>query len=723
MTSSTLGHGGGPGAGGGASSGRGVAGSCDSILVQQIVKHDSMPAMQDIATGNWIGGAGGTVPGGISSHPRPVIWAPLVHAPLHTAAAASNVAITLLQQQQQQQGIFLPSPLSICPTALPMCPSPVPICPSTSSCPLSPSRVPTLPPRQTLSAIITPRGGHTSNTSSPSPSTPSPPIIGGAGVTKTPCTPISSGPAHLQASRTLHNNLRLQTEPGVMVGGGTNTLSSHKSMPLSSGAKEALMRHAGGGSTQGLPSLGRLTQEARLLSASQPTLPHRGWPHPPLHRKASGGNLLPSPFVMSQTQFAWGGSAGVLSSHNLQLQKVPAQTSLPLPSPLTHVQSATQAPPPPTGASSPKTHTSYSSAHASSTPGPASSAPVMPQTQHSKATPTQSSPSLTFPTMDMPAYSNPPPLVPPQTQSSKPSPTSPSQPQSPRSKLSQTPPPPSPLSFTPSATPSHTRTPTPIHTPAPTPTHTQALPPIPVPTQTITNTPAQTPTSSTTQTQLTNQSQPLTSVLPSSQTGTFVQMPNVLSPACSPPTHSPVQTQTSITALTQTQITSQTPPFVQALSQTSATLQIQNKGIPLTSTNTMQISAQENPARSPITQNSTQMLMQTQTPIMTQILNSLQTPSLAHTQSFAESTYQNLTPAQIQNTCPLPNQTLTQTLSSSPPSLSQKASSSTLQIPNASQIPAAVPPNHPPSILQTPQPFSTLSPSSPQSPTPFVNPP
>ncbi|KAF5891730.1 potassium/sodium hyperpolarization-activated cyclic nucleotide-gated channel 3-like, partial [Clarias magur] len=63
VASSTLGRGGGPGTGGGASSGRGGAGSCDSILVQQIVKHDSMPAMQDVATGNWIGGAGGTVAG------------------------------------------------------------------------------------------------------------------------------------------------------------------------------------------------------------------------------------------------------------------------------------------------------------------------------------------------------------------------------------------------------------------------------------------------------------------------------------------------------------------------------------------------------------------------------------------------------------------------------------------------------------------------------------
>ncbi|GAA6104021.1 potassium/sodium hyperpolarization-activated cyclic nucleotide-gated channel 2 [Tachysurus ichikawai] len=701
VASSTLGRGGGPGPGpgpGGASSGRGCAGSCDSILVQQIVKHDSMPAMQDVATGNWIGGTAGTVAGGVSSHPRPVIWAPLVHAPLHTAAAASNVAITLLQQQQQQQqGMFFPSTLSICPTSIPVCPSP-------SSCPLSPPRGPILPPRQSLSAIITPRGGHTSNTLTPSPSAAGIQIIGGAGVTKAPCTLMSSVPAPLQAIRTVHNP-RLQPEPSVMAGGGANTLPLQKAMPHYTGAKEALMRHVGGGSTQGLPSLGRLTQEARLLSASQPTLLYRGWPHPPLHRKASGGNLLPAPFVMSQAQFVLGGSAGVLSSYNPQVQKTPAQTSLPLPSPRTHAQSATHATPSPTSSSPAKTHASFSSAHVSPASGPATFSALMPQSQHPKPTHPQS-PSPTFSTLDMPSYSNPTPLVPPQTQNSKPSPTSPSQPQSPRSKLSQTPPPPSPLSFTPSTTPSHTRTPTPIHTPAPTPT--QALPPIPVPTQTRANTPAQTPTSSTIQTQITNQIQTVTSV----------QMPNVLSPARSPPTQSPVQTQTqtqtATTAQTLSQVTPQTQPSVSAVSQTSATLQIQSRGMPPSLINAMQMSAQENTARSPLTQCQTQVLMQSQTasPSMTHTLNSLLIPTTTQTQRSTDTISQNPTPAQTQ--------TLKQTPSSSLPSLTQKASSSTLQIPKASQIPAPVSPIQPPSTLQTPQHSSALCPSL-QSPAPSSN--
>ncbi|KAL7874668.1 hypothetical protein SRHO_G00056380 [Serrasalmus rhombeus] len=330
----------GPG-GGGRGGGSGAAGSCDSILVQQIVKHDSMPTMQEIAAGTR-----GSTGGAVSPHPRPVIWAPLVHAPLQTAAATTNVAITLLQQQQQQQfqqqhglpaGVFLPSPL--------------PISPSPSSCPLSPPRPPILHPRQSLSSLIgvmgglPPRGVPSSMTPTPSPSAAGPPTMGGApltsgaGVAKTPSTPISTVPAPLQASRTLHYSLRLHTEPSATnsTGGlGTNISPLHKTTAPSSqaiaalasegrlsqqGAKEALMRHVGGGSTQGLPVLGRLTQEARLLSASQPTLPHRGWPgiqpHPPLHRKASGGNLLPAPLLVSQGQLAREPSLQIL--HNASI--------------------------------------------------------------------------------------------------------------------------------------------------------------------------------------------------------------------------------------------------------------------------------------------------------------------------------------------------------------------------------------------------------------------
>uniref|UniRef100_A0A8D3D0K3 Cyclic nucleotide-binding domain-containing protein n=1 Tax=Scophthalmus maximus TaxID=52904 RepID=A0A8D3D0K3_SCOMX len=199
------------------------------------------------------GGRGGGGPGSggglaaVSPRPRPVIWAPLVHAPLQTAAATSNVAIALMHQQ----GGFPASPSSMGPP-----------------------------------------GGVTS-----------PPIA------KTPPAPASSVPTSVQQGRTVHYSLRLQTDHPSMItgslgtptGGGPPTPALHKAPTTNpaaapgapadgstcvtgqQGAKEALLRH-GGNSSQCLPALGRLTQEARLLSASQPTLPHRSWagvqPHP-----------------------------------------------------------------------------------------------------------------------------------------------------------------------------------------------------------------------------------------------------------------------------------------------------------------------------------------------------------------------------------------------------------------------------------------------------------
>ncbi|KAJ3597518.1 hypothetical protein NHX12_001041, partial [Muraenolepis orangiensis] len=261
----------------------------------QIVKHDSMPAMQEaIATAT--AGRGGTMGGSgtVSPRPRPVIWAPLVHAPLQTAAATTN-----------------------------------PLRPSISSL-IGMIGVGSL-------GGLSPRGSFPA-----SPSTMGTPIGGGLTsppVAKTP-TAASSMPVAAHLGRTHHYSLRLQSDHPSMVGGspGTPTRGGATTPPLlkvatnnppaapcapsdggrymmsQPGAKEALLRY-GGASSQGPPALGRLTKEARLLSASQPTLPHRSWvgvqPHPPLHRKASGGNLLSAPFLVGQ--LARGGSAGILS--------------------------------------------------------------------------------------------------------------------------------------------------------------------------------------------------------------------------------------------------------------------------------------------------------------------------------------------------------------------------------------------------------------------------
>ncbi|XP_070767672.1 potassium/sodium hyperpolarization-activated cyclic nucleotide-gated channel 2-like [Enoplosus armatus] len=565
--------GGGPGAGGGlAASG---LGSCDSMLVQQIVKHDSMPAMQDAIAAAAAAGRGGVMGGSgtVSPRPRPVIWAPLVHAPLQTAAATSNVAIALMHQQQQQQqqlqqlqqqhalggAFFLPSPL--------VSPSP------SSSFPLSPPRAPVLQPlRPSVSSLIgmmtmggmgglSPRGGFPA-----SPSTMGPPGgLTSPPIAKTPPTQASSVPTSVQQGRTLHYSLRLQADhpsviPGSLgtpTGGGPPTPPLHKvpttnqpaasgaadgntSMMGQKGAKEALLRH-GGNSSQGLPALGRLTQEARLLSASQPTLPHRSWagvqPHPPLHRKASGGNLLAAPFLAGQ--LARGGSAGMLTSNTpVQLVTIPfnaqtqGQATVPIQPTLAHSVSANTAtyiqcgphtasvPTPPAHmpsaaslpSSSPPKQTPLSSATPSPAPTPSSPTPILSQTPRPKLIPMTPSRSSSPPPCSTPpsagthplSFSSTPrpkPIPTPSPRSSSPSPSSTPPPSSvstpvplpqtygPKSSLTSSSPPSSLVKASntpPSASPLSGRSPaqTPISSPIPTPTQTTCTPtpsPSPIP--------------------------------------------------------------------------------------------------------------------------------------------------------------------------------------------------------------------------------------------------
>ncbi|XP_061771204.1 potassium/sodium hyperpolarization-activated cyclic nucleotide-gated channel 3 isoform X2 [Nerophis ophidion] len=473
----SMGRGGGPGAGGpgaGVGLAAGSLGSCDSLLVQQIVKHDSMPAMQDAIAAAAAGrstaiGRSGTM----SPRPRPLIWAPLVHAPLQTAAATSNVAIALMHQQQLQQlqqqhalggTFFLPSPL--------ISPSP------SSSFPLSSPRAPILQPlRPSVSSLIgmmamsgmgglSPRAGFPA-----SPSTIGPPSgFIPPPVAKTTPAPASSMPTSLQQGRTLHHNLRLQADhlPALAgsvttpTGGGTSNPLLNKMQTYNppaapggpdsnthvislQGAKEALMRH-GGNSCQGLPALGRLTQEARLLSASQPTLPHRSWagvqPHPPLHRKASGGNLLTAPFLVGK--LARGGSAGILTSN----------PAVPPVGNMTQIQQQAPAPIPPT---------MYTQCFPHVTPMPTFKAPQMPL---APATPSP----VPTPPFSNPINSQTPQPKPPSRSSSPPSCSTP--PLTVTTLLSSTPRPkpfgtPSPHSSSPS--PSSTPPPSCVSTPVPLP--------------------------------------------------------------------------------------------------------------------------------------------------------------------------------------------------------------------------------------------------------------
>uniref|UniRef100_A0A8B9QMA1 Cyclic nucleotide-binding domain-containing protein n=1 Tax=Apteryx owenii TaxID=8824 RepID=A0A8B9QMA1_APTOW len=92
------------------------AGPMNNEMIQQIVKHDQDVAhniqdLQQMTMGRELSG-------------KPVIWEPLVHAPLQTAAATTNVAIALTHQHSLQAHIFLPpssisSPLSPEATLLP----------------------------------------------------------------------------------------------------------------------------------------------------------------------------------------------------------------------------------------------------------------------------------------------------------------------------------------------------------------------------------------------------------------------------------------------------------------------------------------------------------------------------------------------------------------------------------------------------------------------------
>ncbi|XP_038140301.1 potassium/sodium hyperpolarization-activated cyclic nucleotide-gated channel 2-like [Cyprinodon tularosa] len=557
---SSMGRGGGRGGGGpGAGLATSGLGSCDSMLVQQIVKHDSMPAMQETiaaaaAERSGMIGGNGTV------SPRPVIWAPLVHAPLQTAAATSNVAIALMHQQQQLQqlqqhalgaGFFLPSPM--------ISPSP------SSTFPLSPPRAPVLQPlRPSVCSLIgmmtmggmsglPARGGFPLSPSSMGPpgGLTSPPVA------KTPPTSASSVPTSVQQGRTVIYGPRFQADHPSMTAGANITPTPggsgsplHKipatNPPASSsftsdeircqqGAKEALLRH-GANSCQGLPALGRLTQEARLLSASQPTLPHRSWVtvqphHPPLHRKASGGNLLAAPFLAGQ--LARGSSAGMLTNNpSLQLianmpltaqvqATIPVQPAMPQVISGNTGSASTPAaahisPTPFFPSCSPPKQTSFSSA----TPSPTPSSPTSILTQPPRPKPIPStlscSSSPTSAGAGLLSTPRPKPVPSPSTRSSSPSPSStpppsavstpaplsqpygprssltsssppssvlsssPPHPQSPRSKVSTTPPSASPLS-------GHSPTLTPAASPIPTPTQTTHTQPS-TPTQTLTPT-------------------------------------------------------------------------------------------------------------------------------------------------------------------------------------------------------------------------------------------
>nr|XP_056708422.1 potassium/sodium hyperpolarization-activated cyclic nucleotide-gated channel 3 [Euleptes europaea] len=250
--------------------------SVNNEIIQQIVKHDRDMAhnIQDLPP----------VMAGRELSGKPVIWEPLVHAPLQTAAATTNVAIALTHQQSLAAHIFLP--------------------PSSLSSPLSPDSafIPRHPRRSQPSVggsrpslVSSPASGAQSHLQTPVAGSPSSPMVqcppplesvgprGGPPGQATPRPGQKGEPVpganqpQLSKSRGASVSTSLLQQPAsassVLPG---RTL--HYSLSRATGSHislflqpQQLVKHR---STQGL-SVGRLTQDVRPLSASQPSLPNR----------------------------------------------------------------------------------------------------------------------------------------------------------------------------------------------------------------------------------------------------------------------------------------------------------------------------------------------------------------------------------------------------------------------------------------------------------------
>ncbi|XP_018420760.1 PREDICTED: potassium/sodium hyperpolarization-activated cyclic nucleotide-gated channel 3 [Nanorana parkeri] len=251
-------------------------GSVNNEIIQQIVKHDRDMAhnIQDFQSLGTMRDAG---------H-KTLIWEPLVHAPLQTAAATTNVAIALTHQQNLQTHVFLP-PSSLPETAYASRQA-------RRSQPNIGSRPSISSPSGAQSHLHTPVGI--------SQSSPSGLQKQGVGVPPSRfyqiqrveppplAKPLMNSQVQLSRSRgTSASTSVLQQSAGPassqMVAGPLSGRTLHYSLSRASGSHisllmqqvasspQQLVKHR---SIQGLP-VGRLSQDDRLLSASQPSLPNR----------------------------------------------------------------------------------------------------------------------------------------------------------------------------------------------------------------------------------------------------------------------------------------------------------------------------------------------------------------------------------------------------------------------------------------------------------------
>ncbi|XP_042750966.1 potassium/sodium hyperpolarization-activated cyclic nucleotide-gated channel 4-like, partial [Lagopus leucura] len=266
------------------------AGPINTEMIQQIVKHDqdvahNIQELQQMTLGRELSG-------------KPVIWEPLVHAPLQTAAATTNVAIALTHQHSLQAHIFLP--------------------PSSISSPLSPeATLLTKPVRRSQpslggsrpSSVSSPSGApsHLQTPAAASPSSPmlqsqaplesgvqrpgaqgslgaqGPQRVGQKGEMAAKQPPAAAAGAQPQLSKS--RGASVSTSLLQQAAGAPSPSSEppagrtlHYSLSRATGSHisllmqpQQLVKHR---SIHGLP-VGRLTQDVRLLSASQPSLPNK----------------------------------------------------------------------------------------------------------------------------------------------------------------------------------------------------------------------------------------------------------------------------------------------------------------------------------------------------------------------------------------------------------------------------------------------------------------
>uniref|UniRef100_A0A6J0U3Y2 Potassium/sodium hyperpolarization-activated cyclic nucleotide-gated channel 3 n=1 Tax=Pogona vitticeps TaxID=103695 RepID=A0A6J0U3Y2_9SAUR len=246
-------------------------------IIQQIVKHDQDTAhnIQELPL----------VTAGRELSGKPVIWEPLVHAPLQTAAATTNVAIALTHHQNLAAHLFLP--------------------PSSISSPLSPDAVlVSRHPRRSQpslagsrpSSVSSPASGAPSHLQTPAAGSPWSPVgqpaspLESAGVQRGSVgqaiprpvpkaeTGSGTGPPPLSKSRATSVSTLLLQQPGSTSSSAPPGRTLHYSLSRASGSHislflqpQQLVKHR---SAHGLSARG-LTQDIRPLSASQPSLPHR----------------------------------------------------------------------------------------------------------------------------------------------------------------------------------------------------------------------------------------------------------------------------------------------------------------------------------------------------------------------------------------------------------------------------------------------------------------